>query len=92
LRIDLKARANRLENSVPKARLEMQKMLESWQRESDLAGVRGAAALAKLPEAERENWRGFWADVEKTLVKAREKTPSKEQGKQKPKPWRDQSP
>jgi serine/threonine protein kinase/Flp pilus assembly protein TadD len=37
--------------------------LGNVQRDSDLAGVRDDAALAKLPEAERAEWAQFWADV-----------------------------
>jgi tetratricopeptide (TPR) repeat protein len=35
----------------------------SWQTDSALASVRDPAALAKLPEAEREQWQFLWADV-----------------------------
>jgi tetratricopeptide (TPR) repeat protein len=33
-----------------------------------LAGVRDQAALAKLPDAERQEWRRLWADLEASLV------------------------
>jgi hypothetical protein len=32
--------------------------------------VRDAAALAALPEAERADWQGLWADVQALLEKA----------------------
>ena len=35
----------------------------TWQTDPALASVRGPAALAKLPDAEREPWQRFWADV-----------------------------
>jgi hypothetical protein len=38
-----------------------------------LSGVRGADALAELPEAERQPWRTLWADVAATLARAQEK-------------------
>jgi hypothetical protein len=38
--------------------------LEHWQKDADLAGLRDAEALAKLPEVEREAWRSFWTDVQ----------------------------
>ena len=38
--------------------------LDHWKADSDLAGVRDLAELDKLPEAERSEWRGLWADVE----------------------------
>jgi eukaryotic-like serine/threonine-protein kinase len=37
--------------------------LSAWQTDAALAGVRDRAALAKLPEAEREQWQRLWADV-----------------------------
>jgi len=44
--------------------------LKHWQADSDLAGVRDAAALAGLPEAERADWQRLWADVQAVLEKA----------------------
>jgi hypothetical protein len=38
--------------------------LPHWQTDSDLAGIRGQEALAKLPEGERADWQKLWADVE----------------------------
>jgi len=40
----------------------MQQTLRHWQQDPDFAGVRGDA-LATLPDAERQSWRRFWADV-----------------------------
>ena len=37
--------------------------LADWQTDPALAGVRDPAALAKLPDAEREQWQRLWADV-----------------------------
>jgi hypothetical protein len=37
--------------------------MRQWQSDADLAGVRGGAALAKLPEGERKQWVKLWADV-----------------------------
>jgi serine/threonine protein kinase/Flp pilus assembly protein TadD len=41
-----------------------------WQQGPDLAAVRGAAALAKLPEAEQVAWLNLWAQVDSLLAKA----------------------
>src|SRR5262249_5352604 len=41
--------------------------LRRWKSDSGLAGVREAAALAGLSEAERTAWKSFWADVEALL-------------------------
>jgi len=38
--------------------------LQHWLQDNDFAGVRGPEALAKLPEAEREEWQTLWKDVE----------------------------
>jgi hypothetical protein len=48
-----------------------------WKRDPDLAGVRGEAALAKLPEAERQGWRTLWADVEQVLQQVVQKAAGK---------------
>src|SRR5205823_11400613 len=40
----------------------------SWQTESALASVRDPAALAKLPDAEREQWQRLWTDVAALVV------------------------
>jgi hypothetical protein len=44
--------------------------MDHWQKDTDLAGVRDAAALAKLPAAERAVWQKLWAEVAATLAKA----------------------
>jgi hypothetical protein len=38
--------------------------MQYWQEEEDLECVRKAEALAKLPEAERQQWQKFWQEVE----------------------------
>ena len=45
------------------------KTLAHWKGDGDLAGVREASALDKLPEAERTEWRALWADVDGLLKK-----------------------
>jgi hypothetical protein len=47
------------------------KTLEHWQQDTDLTAVRDEAALAKLPQAEREGWKSLWAKVDALLVKLR---------------------
>ncbi len=41
-----------------------------WQEDSGLAGIRDAAALAKLPADEQKAFAQLWADVEELLTKA----------------------
>jgi tetratricopeptide (TPR) repeat protein len=41
----------------------VQRRMECWQQDKDLADVRHKDSLAKLPEAERKEWEKLWADV-----------------------------
>jgi formylglycine-generating enzyme required for sulfatase activity len=70
LRADLGAWSERVENGTPQERAAAGKMLRHWQADPDFAGVRGPAALAKLPEAERAEWQRLWADVQPLLEMA----------------------
>jgi Flp pilus assembly protein TadD len=71
LRADLRAWQDLLEKGPAQKRPAIVQQLAHWLEDPDFNGVRGAAALAKLPEVEREPWRALWADVATTL--AREK-------------------
>jgi hypothetical protein len=46
--------------------------MHEWTQAPDLAGVRGDA-LAKLPEAERQEWHKLWDEVEILRKRAAEK-------------------
>jgi tetratricopeptide (TPR) repeat protein len=70
LRADLRVRAERVERGTPPERAEAAKILRHWRADPDFAGVRGPAALGKLPEAERAEWQRLWADVQALLEKA----------------------
>jgi tetratricopeptide (TPR) repeat protein len=70
LRADLAAWGKEVE----KARPVVQRTLQHWQQDPDLAGLRGEAALAQLPEAERQACRKLWAEVQALLQRARRKT------------------
>ena len=48
--------------------------LRNWQKDSDLAGVRDKAALARLPAEEQKAFAQLWADVAATLQKAERPT------------------
>jgi tetratricopeptide (TPR) repeat protein len=69
LRADLALNARHLQGDSPQDRALAQQRLEHWQRDDDLAGVRGSGALAKLPAGERAAWVQFWTDVETLLRK-----------------------
>jgi Tfp pilus assembly protein PilF len=64
LRADLAAWASRLKYDPELAPAGVRQTMQHWQKDTDLAGVRDADALAKLPEAERQQWQKLWDDVE----------------------------
>jgi hypothetical protein len=69
LRGDLDRWRKLLEGDAADTRANVVETLKHWQTDSDLDGVRDAEALAKLPEAEREEWGRLWAEVEELLKK-----------------------
>jgi tetratricopeptide (TPR) repeat protein len=73
LRADLALRHKQLETGKPADRSEAQRALLHWQKDTDLAGLRDAAALAKLPADERAACEKLWADVAALLKTAEEK-------------------
>ena len=44
--------------------------MQHWLDNADFAGVRDPEALAKLAEAERQDWQTLWADVNELFAKA----------------------
>jgi tetratricopeptide (TPR) repeat protein len=68
LRADLARWAKRLDSGTPVARTLVQQRMRHWQQDPDLIGIRDAAALAKLPETERQEFTQLWRDVA-TLLK-----------------------
>jgi tetratricopeptide (TPR) repeat protein len=54
--------------------------LTHWQKDPDLAGVRGPVALTKLPEAERRQWERLWGDVAAVLSPDASAIPPREAG------------
>jgi tetratricopeptide (TPR) repeat protein/serine/threonine protein kinase len=71
LREDLAAWHAWLDKAPAEARPILIQYIVHWQDDSDLAAVRGAQALNRLPEAERQNWQQLWSDVAALLTKAR---------------------
>lgn len=69
LRADLALRRTQGEEGDA-GRQEAIRALRHWQQDKDLAGVRDAEALAKLPETEREDWKTLWAEVKRLLEDA----------------------
>jgi tetratricopeptide (TPR) repeat protein len=72
LRADLALLTQQLQSGPPAAGTAVQQ-LKHWQEDGDLAGLRDAAALAKLPAEERTAWTQFWAEVAALVKKTEEK-------------------
>jgi tetratricopeptide (TPR) repeat protein len=73
LRADLDLWRQLLSKEPGKAAPVIVQQLGHWLVDTDFAGVRGAEALARLPEAERQPWQKLWDDVADTLKRAQEK-------------------
>ncbi len=71
LRADLALHEKQLATGKPADRAEVQQKLSHWQKDTDLAGIRDAAALAQLPADEQKAFAQLWADVA-ALLKAAE--------------------
>ncbi len=71
LRADLAALANQTISDNPASRELVQRTLESWQVEPDLAGLREPSALEKLSADERQECLAFWKEVAALLNRAR---------------------
>ena len=84
LRADLTGYRRWLDKGPDNVRLAIGERMQHWQQDKDFAGVRGPAALAKLPEAERQDWEKLWADVADLLGRAADKPPQPRDGDKKP--------
>jgi tetratricopeptide (TPR) repeat protein len=67
LRADLTAYGKLLKKSTAETRALVRQSLSHWRQDSDLSGIRAAAAVDSLPEEERASCRALWTDVEKLL-------------------------
>ena len=70
LKAELTAWGKLLESGPSRARPAIIEVLNHWKQDSDLASVRDALALAKLPEEEQKAWRALWAEVQSLLERA----------------------
>jgi serine/threonine-protein kinase len=70
LRADLAWWAKMAESGNSKALEAVRGALHHWQEDAELAGIRDAAELAMLPEAEQAEWKKLWADVDALLKRA----------------------
>ena len=70
--VAVKLLAEQLQTDKPARCGEIRQTLEHWQQDADLAGIRDAAARAKLPAEERAACGKLWADVAGLLKRAEE--------------------
>jgi len=63
LRADLNARSQLLEKKPDEAAA-VQKTLQQWLQDADIAALRAPEALSRLPDAERQPWQRLWQDVQ----------------------------
>jgi hypothetical protein len=73
LRADLTASGKLADGGKAEDRKLVRQRLLHWQRDTDLAGIREAKELAKLPAGERQACEKLWTDVAALLKKAKVK-------------------
>jgi eukaryotic-like serine/threonine-protein kinase len=73
LRADLALRRKQLETGKPADRAVVHQALRHWQKDTDLAGIRDVAVLAKLPAEECAACERLWADVAALVKKVDER-------------------
>jgi tetratricopeptide (TPR) repeat protein len=69
LRADLALHGRQLETGNPADRAAVRRQMLQWQQDNDLAGLRDAAALARMPAEEQKAFIQLWADVAALLKK-----------------------
>jgi tetratricopeptide (TPR) repeat protein len=77
LRADLAAWRKHLEPDEAKGGSDVRETMQHWLADPDFAGVRDPEALAKLPEAEQNDWRKLWADVQDLWTRTAGDSPRK---------------
>src|SRR3954452_24166260 len=68
LKAELTAWGKLLEFGSPQGRSYTAQVLSRWQKDTDLAGIRSEAAVAKLPPDERTAFTQLWAEVATLLA------------------------
>jgi hypothetical protein len=63
LQSDLAAWAGKVNTGTDADRIQARKMLAAWRDEPDLAGIRDAVAIERLPATERQECRSLWQEV-----------------------------
>ena len=75
LTADLAAWSKILDSGTAQTRQFISQTLQHWKVDSDLAGIREDATLAKLPAEEQKSCRALWLQVDSLLKKTRAATP-----------------
>jgi serine/threonine-protein kinase len=68
LHAELEAAGREIEAGLPSA-VRARECLVAWRHDARLQGFRGEAALARLPDDEREEWTSFWSRVDAVLAR-----------------------
>jgi eukaryotic-like serine/threonine-protein kinase len=71
LKAEQRAWAKLLQSGPRQARPAIAQTLDHWKKDNDLAAVREAEELARLPEAEQGEWQTFWAGVDALRAEVR---------------------
>ncbi len=70
LRLDLAAWAKQVDSGTAADRIQARRTLAPWRDDPDLAGLRDADTLQKLPSAERQDCQALWQEVAALLRRA----------------------
>jgi serine/threonine-protein kinase len=73
LRAEMEAWTRFAQDADPARKGLVAQTLAHWKVDGDLARVRDADALARLPEAERKPWQALWSEVDRLLAKVSQK-------------------
>ncbi len=76
LRADLAERAKQAATNQRAARIDVSQELWYWKADRDLAGVRDAAALKKLPADEQQAFRALWSEFDAILARLSRNRPA----------------
>jgi serine/threonine-protein kinase len=69
LKAELAHQTTQLGSGTQQDRYDVRRRLDRWKVDPDLVGIRDAAELARLPEAERSDWQALWTEVDALLGK-----------------------
>ena len=64
LKADLVSLSKIVDAPSPRGRSAVNRTLQHWRQDPDLAGIRDQQELAKLPETERKEWQSLWVEIE----------------------------